>query len=75
MKNAKNSIRLIGMTNKEVSEVTGIAESTVRKYAKILEIKFFGSGMHKVFDWRKTDIDRLKKSIGKRGRPKKDKTE
>jgi len=74
LKNVKKSIKLTGMTNKEVSELTGIAESTVRKYAKILNITFYGSGMHKVFDWKKADIDRLKKSIGRRGRPpKKDK--
>jgi len=70
----RNSHKLIAMNNKEVSELTGIAESTVRKYAKILEINYFGSGMHKVYDWKKSDIDRLKKAIGKRGRPpKKDK--
>ena len=73
MKNIKKSIKLVGMTNKEVAEQTGIAESTVRKYAKILNITFYGSGMHKVFDWKKADIDRLKKSIQKRGRKPKDK--
>jgi len=71
LKNGKKPIKIVGMTNKEVSELTGIAESTVRKYAKILEINYYGSGMHKVFDWKKTDVDRLKKSIGKRGRPPK----
>jgi len=74
LKNGNKTVRLIGMTNKEVSELTGIAESTVRKYAKILNINFYGSGMHKVFDWKKTDIDRLRKSIGKRGRPPKKET-
>jgi len=70
----EKTVKLVCMTNKEVSEQTGIAESTVRKYAKILNIAFYGSGMHKVFDWKKADIDRLKKSIGKRGRkPNKDK--
>lgn len=57
---------------KEVHEYTGIAESTVRKYAKILEIFYVGSGMHKVYIWEKSDIERLKKIIGKRGRPKKE---
>ena len=71
MKNGGETAKIGGMTNKEISELTGIAESTVRKYAKILEINFYGSGMHKVFDWKKADIDRLRKSIGKRGRPPK----
>jgi hypothetical protein len=62
------------MTTKEVSELTGIAGPTVLKYAKILEIDYLGTGMRKIFNWKKSDIDRLKKSIGKRGRPfKKDK--
>jgi len=61
------------MTTKEASELTGIAPSTVLKYAAILEISFFGTGRHKIYDWKKADIDRLKRSIGKRGRPKKDK--
>jgi len=71
LKISQNYNKLIAMNNKEVSELTGIAESTVRKYAKILEITYYGSGMHKVYDWKKTDIDRLKKAIGKRGRPPK----
>jgi len=61
------------MNMKEVSEMTGIAESTVRKYAKILEVSYVGNGMHKVYVWKKSDVDRLKKSIGKRGRPKAEK--
>jgi len=63
------------MTMKEVSELTGIAESTVRKYAPILGISYVGNGMHKVYIWKKSDIDKLKKSIGKRGRPKANKPE
>jgi len=56
---------------KEVAELTGIAESTVRKYAKKLEVSYVGSGMHKVYIWNKADVEKLKKSIGKPGRPKK----
>ena len=59
------------MTTKEVSELTGIAISTVCKYADILNIDHYGEGRRKVYDWKKADIDRLKKSIGKRGRPPK----
>ena len=61
------------MTTKEISEATGIAISTVCKYADILNIEYFGEGRRKIYNWKKTDIERLKKSIGKRGRPKKDK--
>ena len=74
MKNGKKSTIIKGMTTKEVSELTGIAISTVCKYAEILKIDHYGEGRRKVYDWKKSDIDRLKKSIGKRGRPpKKDK--
>jgi hypothetical protein len=59
------------MTSQEISNQTGIALSTVLKYAGILQITYFGTGRRKVYDWRKSDIDRLKKSIGKRGRPPK----
>ena len=59
------------MTTKEVAEAVGIAEQTVLKYAKILEISYHGTGRRKIFDWKKSEIDKLKKSIGKRGRPSK----
>ena len=76
MKNGKKPIKIVGMTTKEVSELSGIAERTVIKYASILGIVYFGTGRRKIYDWKKADIDRLKKSIGKRGRPpKKDKPE
>ena len=71
MKNGKKPIKIVGMTTKEVSELTGIAISTVCKYADILGIDYYGEGRRKVYDWKKTDIDSLKKSIGKRGRPPK----
>ncbi|GHV82119.1 hypothetical protein AGMMS49991_06770 [Spirochaetia bacterium] len=58
------------MTTKEVSEDTGIAPSTVLKYADILGVSYLGEGRRKIYDWKKADIDRLKKSIGRRGRPK-----
>ena len=58
------------MTTKEVAEAAGIAESTAQKYASIIEVPYLGTGMRKIYDWRKADIDKLKKSIGKRGRPK-----
>jgi len=60
------------MTTKEVSELTGIAMPTARKYAVILNISYLGSGRGKIYDWKKADIERLKKSIGKRGRPPKE---
>ena len=76
MKNGRKTTKLGGMTTKEVSELTGFAENTVIKYARILGIVYFGTGRRKIYDWKKADIDRLKKSIGKRGRPpKKDKPE
>jgi predicted transcriptional regulator len=59
------------MTTKEVATETGVAEQTVLKYAKILKIDHLGTGMRKIYNWKKADIDRLKKSIGKRGRPPK----
>ena len=59
------------MTTKEVALATGIAEPTVLKYAKILNITHYGTGRRKVFDWRNEDIEELRKSLGKRGRPKK----
>jgi len=59
------------MTMKEVASLTGYAESTVRKYAPQLGIEYFGSGQHKVYNWKKADIDRLKKVVIGRGRPTK----
>jgi len=56
---------------KEVASLTGYAESTVRKYAPQLGIEYFGSGQHKVYNWKKADIDRLKKVVIGRGRPTK----
>jgi hypothetical protein len=60
------------MTSKEISDQTRIALSTVLKYAGILQITHYGTGRRKVYDWKKADIDRLKKSIGRRGRPLKE---
>jgi hypothetical protein len=60
------------MTSKEISDQTGIALSTVLKYAGILEITHYGTGKRKVYDWKKSDIKKKKKSIGKRGRPPKE---
>jgi hypothetical protein len=60
------------MNTKEVADITGIAEPTVLKYAKILDISYLGTGMRKIYDWKKADIDRLKKTYkGRTGRPKK----
>jgi DNA-binding transcriptional MerR regulator len=64
------------MTTKEVSELTGIAQRTVIKYANILGIRYSGEGRRKTYNWKKADVDRLKKSyVGKTGRPKKAKPE
>jgi DNA-binding transcriptional MerR regulator len=74
LKTSQKSTIIKGMTTKEVADLTGIGISTICKYAEILKIDYYGEGRRKVYDWKKTDIDRLKKSIGKRGRPpKKDK--
>ena len=70
MKTDKKSIKVKYMNTKEVSELTGIASRTVIKYANILRVTFYGEGRHKVYDWKKADIDRLKKTYkGKTGRP------
>jgi DNA-binding transcriptional MerR regulator len=72
LKTRKNPINIVGMTTKEVSELTGIATRTVIKYADILSIAYLGEGRRKIYDWKKPDIDRLKKTYkGKTGRPKK----
>ena len=68
--NYQASYILYNMTTKEVAAETGIAEPTVLKYAKVLGISYLGTGMRKIYDWKKCDIDKLKHSIGKRGRPK-----
>jgi len=59
------------MTTKEVSEQTGIALPTCRKYAIILQINYTGEGRRKTYLWTEADIERLKQSLGKRGRPPK----
>jgi DNA-binding transcriptional MerR regulator len=60
------------MTTQEVSEQTGIAPSTVRKYAEILKIAYQGEGYQKKYNWKNEDIDRLKKIYkGRTGRPPK----
>jgi hypothetical protein len=51
------------MTNKEVSELTGFCNSTISKYAILLNVKFFGTGRHKIYQWTKADISRFKNSI------------
>jgi DNA-binding transcriptional MerR regulator len=63
------------MTTKEVAELTGIAERTIIKYASILKITYLGTGRRKIYDWKKPDIERLKKSISKPGRPRRAKPE
>jgi DNA-binding transcriptional MerR regulator len=64
------------MTTQEVSELTGIAQRTVIKYANILGVAYLGEGRRKTYNWKKADVDRLKKTYaGKTGRPKKAKTE
>lgn len=65
----------VDMTTKDVAKATGFAEPTVLKYAKILGISYHGTGRRKIFDWKKADIERLKKSVGKRGRPKSEKSD
>jgi DNA-binding MurR/RpiR family transcriptional regulator len=62
------------MTTQEVSAKTGFSVPAVCKYARILNITHYGEGRRKVYDWSETDVELLKKSIGKRGRPPKDRT-
>jgi len=76
LKSPKNCTKIKGMDTQEVSALTGIAGRTVIKYAKLLEVAYYGTGRRKIYDWKKSDIDRLKKTYkGKTGRPKKDKSE
>ena len=56
------------MNTEEVSKLTGIAHSTVRKYGNILNIKYYGEGNRKIFDWKTSDIPRLEKAIKRPGR-------
>jgi len=70
LKNSKKSIKIISMTTKEVHELTGIAVSTITKYAREFNIKHFGEGRRKIYDWSKADIERLKKSLKLVGRPR-----
>ena len=58
------------METEEVHKITGIATSTIRKYALLLDVEYTGTGRRKIYNWKKSDIEKLKKSIGKRGRPK-----
>jgi hypothetical protein len=75
LKTSEKPIKIEGMTTKEVADLTGIAERTVIKYALILKVVYIGEGRRKTYDWKKSDVDRLKKTYkGKTGRPKKDKT-
>jgi DNA-binding transcriptional MerR regulator len=50
------------MTTKEVADITGIAISTVTKYAREFNITHYGEGRRKIYDWKNTDIERLKRS-------------
>jgi hypothetical protein len=63
------------MTNKEVHKQTGYAESTVRKYAPILGVKFYGTGRRKVYDWTDADVERFQEKCGKKRNEDKGKLE
>ena len=73
LKTMGKSPKMKYMTTKEVSEFTGIAISTVCKYAIKLNITHYGEGRRKVYDWKETDIARLKKAMkeAKVGKPPK----
>ena len=62
------------MTTQEVAKATGIAESTVLKYAKILDITHLGTGYRKIYNWKKRDVERLiiTMEAAKPGRPNKE---
>jgi DNA-binding transcriptional MerR regulator len=57
------------MTTKEVATETGIPISTITKYAREFNIKHYGEGRRKIYDWSKKDIERLKESVKLVGRP------
>jgi hypothetical protein len=59
------------MTMIEAAGLAGCAESTARKYAPALNIEYFGTGRRKVYNWKESDIPRLKEIIRKQGRPPK----
>jgi hypothetical protein len=43
----------------EVIEVTSYAGSTVRKYSAILQVKYYGIGRRKTYDWSDADVTRF----------------
>jgi hypothetical protein len=63
----------------EVAELTGYASTTVRKYAKILNIPYIGGdSRRKTYMWSEADIIRFREAIispdgrrDKRGKPPK----
>jgi hypothetical protein len=51
------------MTTQEIAMATGYAHSTVKKYAMILQVKYYGNGHHKVYDWSASDVARFQSAI------------
>ena len=61
------------LNTKQVADLTGINDRTVRKYAVKLDIEFTGSGNRKDYIWKPHDVERLKEAFrtAKTGRPPK----
>jgi hypothetical protein len=51
------------MTTQEVANLTGYAKRTIQKYAELLKIKYYGTGMRKIYDWMEEDIKRFQSAI------------
>jgi len=53
------------MTTEQVKKRTGLGISTITKYARLLNIKYYGEGKRKVFDWNEENINELRKFVQK----------
>jgi hypothetical protein len=51
------------MDSIEVAKLTGFAHSTVRKYGRLLGIKYTGEGRRKNYTWADADIARFTAAI------------
>ena len=71
MKNIKKSIKLVGMTAKEVAETCGVAWVTLRKWCKNNNIKRkLGAQGVMEYDLSDKDIEKFKARNRNKGRPK-----
>jgi hypothetical protein len=51
------------MTTKEVANLTGYALPTIQKYEALLQVKIYGTGNHKIYDWLEGDVERFQAAI------------